>query len=51
MQWKEAKPENLMDTKLKCVFEYPAEAGSATAQTSPVSTRDDSTIVGDLVFY
>lgn len=46
--WKEAKPENLMDTKLKCVFEYPAEAGSAVTQASPVSTRDDSTIVGDL---
>lgn len=23
--WKEAKPEDLMDSKLRCVFELPAE--------------------------
>lgn len=25
MQWKDAKPEDLMDSKLRCVFEMPAE--------------------------
>lgn len=25
LQWKEAKPEELMDSKLRCVFELPAE--------------------------
>lgn len=27
--WKEVEPENLMDAKLKCVFEMPAEASEA----------------------
>lgn len=27
MQWKEAKPEELMDSKLRCVFEMPNENG------------------------
>ncbi|KAK9499288.1 hypothetical protein O3M35_002345 [Rhynocoris fuscipes] len=48
--WKEAKPENLMDTKLKCVFEYPVESGTSGTQSSPVSaTRDDtSNFVNDV---
>ena len=25
LQWKEAKPEELMDSKLRCVFEMPVE--------------------------
>lgn len=25
VQWKEAKPEELMDSKLRCVFEMPME--------------------------
>ncbi len=25
MQWKDAKPEDLMDSKLRCVFDMPAE--------------------------
>lgn len=24
-QWKDAKPEDLMDSKLRCVFELPSE--------------------------
>lgn len=29
-QWKEVKPEDLMDSKLRCVFEFPDE-NKATA--------------------
>uniref|UniRef100_A0A0K8TDJ6 Vesicle-associated membrane protein-associated protein B n=1 Tax=Lygus hesperus TaxID=30085 RepID=A0A0K8TDJ6_LYGHE len=51
--WKEAKPENLMDTKLKCVFELPtSETGSTkkttstTNEASPVAVNDTSRYVG-----
>ncbi|KAF6200510.1 hypothetical protein GE061_004953 [Apolygus lucorum] len=49
--WKEAKPENLMDTKLKCVFELPSyEVGStkktSTTEATPVSVNDTSRYVG-----
>ena len=29
LQWKDAKPDDLMDSKLRCVFELPSENDKA----------------------
>ncbi|XP_055842980.1 vesicle-associated membrane protein-associated protein A [Episyrphus balteatus] len=43
--WKEVEPENLMDAKLKCVFEMPAEASEAdTSAPKEVVTNEASPI-------
>lgn len=34
-QWKEAKPDELMDSKLRCVFELPAENEKTVSMCSP----------------
>lgn len=34
-QWKEITPENLMDTKLKCVFELPVDQNDTNNQEEP----------------
>lgn len=46
-QWKDAKPEDLMDSKLRCVFELPSEneklvssAVLAPPLTARVSSRE-----------
>lgn len=33
-QWKEAKPEELMDSKLRCVFEMPSDSDKTVSATS-----------------
>ena len=35
-QWKDASPDQLMDSKLKCVFELPADANAQVISTKPV---------------
>lgn len=43
--WKEVEPENLMDAKLKCVFEMPAEASEAdTSAPKEVVTNEASPV-------
>lgn len=44
--WKDAPPESLMDTKLRCVFEMPDGVQPAPAPSEPVSkaTEPESTI-------
>lgn len=37
-QWKEAKPEELMDSKLRCVFELPTENDKPVSIFSCVSS-------------
>lgn len=34
-QWKDISPDNLMDTKLKCVFELPVESNETNNQEEP----------------
>lgn len=41
MQWKDISPEQLMDSKLKCVFELPAEGQTNAA---PQENNVDATI-------
>lgn len=36
-QWKEVKPEDLMDSKLRCVFEFPDEKAASPDVSSPES--------------
>jgi len=47
--WKEVTPENLMDSKLKCVFEMPVEenATSATSQETSSAVEEKTKRVGD----
>jgi len=40
--WKDISPENLMDSKLKCVFELPVEQGG-DSQTSPEKSNTQKT--------
>jgi len=44
--WKDAPPESLMDTKLKCVFEMPESAPQAPAQESMVEDKAKPSTVG-----
>lgn len=37
-QWKEVKPDELMDSKLRCVFEFPDENAASSDVSSPEST-------------
>ncbi|XP_054276395.1 vesicle-associated membrane protein/synaptobrevin-binding protein [Macrosteles quadrilineatus] len=47
--WKDVTAENLMDSKLKCVFEMPVEenATSATAQETSSAVEENTKRVGD----
>lgn len=48
--WKEVSPENLMDSKLKCVFEAPPESsGTATTNSTETTTNteDKTKRIGD----
>lgn len=38
-QWKEAKPEELMDSKLRCAFEIPLENDKTVSMSSSVDER------------
>lgn len=48
--WKEVSPENLMDSKLKCVFEAPTEVSGTATTNSPettVNSLDETRRIGD----
>ncbi|XP_055384750.1 vesicle-associated membrane protein-associated protein B-like [Condylostylus longicornis] len=47
--WKEVKPEQLMDTKLRCVFELPPEwpAGETVAQKEEVNAEAEIKTISD----
>lgn len=51
LQWKEITPENLMDSKLKCVFEMPVEENAiqASGQETTSAPEDKAKRVGDSV--
>lgn len=42
-QWKDTKPEQLMDSKLKCVFENPVTTTAATKTTTTTTTTRSDT--------
>lgn len=44
-QWKEIEPNQLMDSKLRCVFEMPVET---TFKQSPSNAKSDGSTGGDL---
>jgi hypothetical protein len=37
-KWKDINPDQLMDSKLKCVFENPVTSTTTTAKTTATST-------------
>ncbi|XP_014240845.1 vesicle-associated membrane protein-associated protein B-like [Cimex lectularius] len=55
LAWNEVKPEKLMDTKLRCVFEYPVESNDTTnsspspvpASNVPAAQKEERKFIGD----
>lgn len=45
LQWKEAKPDELMDSKLRCVFELPSENDKVVSETERKEESNNWTVI------